>query len=75
MARALLLLACALLAVPALFVGAKGLAAIRRRSAVIQGRTVVGPRAVAAGLVLLGWAAGMLGFAALVLVSSCRGAR
>jgi hypothetical protein len=70
--RALLLLACALLAVPAVFVGAKGLAAIRRRSAVIQGRTVVGGKAVAAGLVLLGWAAGMIGFAVLVLASQLR---
>jgi hypothetical protein len=68
-ARALLLLAAVLLAVPGLFVGAKGLAAIRRRSAVIQGRTVTGGRAVAAGLVLVGWAAGMLAFAALVLVA------
>ena len=69
MARALLLLACVLLAVPGLFVGAKGLAAIRRRSAVIQGRTVTGGRAIAAGLVLVGWAAGMIAFAALVLVA------
>ena len=71
-ARALLLLACALLAVPAVFVGAKGVAAVRRRSAVIQGRTVVGARAVAAGLVLLGWAAGMLAFAVLVFVAQLR---
>jgi hypothetical protein len=71
-ARSLLLLACALLAVPAIFVGARGLAAIRRRSAVIQGRTVVGGRAVAAGLVLLGWAAGMLAFAVLVFVAQLR---
>ncbi len=71
-ARALLLLACVLLAVPGLFVGAKGLAAIRRRSAVIQGRTVTGGRAIAAGLVLLGWAAGMIGFAVLVLVAQGR---
>jgi hypothetical protein len=71
-ARALLLLACALLAVPAVFVGAKGLAAVRRRSAVIQGRTVVGGKAIAAGLVLLGWAAGMIGFAVLVLASQLR---
>ena len=72
MARALLLVACVLLAVPALFVGAKGIAAIRRRSAVIQGRTVTGARAVAAGLVLLGWAAGMIAFAVLVLVAQSR---
>ncbi len=71
-ARALLLLACVLLAVPAVFIAAKGLAAIRRRSAVVQGRTVTGARAVAAGLVLLGWAAGMIGFAVLVLVAQGR---
>ncbi len=71
-ARALLLLACALLAVPGLFVGAKGLAAIRRRSAVVQGRTVTGARAIAAGLVLLGWSAGMIGFAVLVLIAQGR---
>jgi hypothetical protein len=71
-ARALLLLACVLLAVPGFFVGAKGLAAIRRRSAVVQGRTVTGPRAIAAGLVLLGWAAGMIGFAVLVLLAQSR---
>jgi hypothetical protein len=72
MARALLLLAAALLAVPGVFVGAKGLAAIRRRSAVVQGRTVTGGAAVAAGLVLLGWGAGMLAFAALVLAAQLR---
>jgi hypothetical protein len=68
-ARALLLLAAALLAVPALFIGAKGIAAIRRRSAVVQGRTVVGAKAIGAGLILVGWAAGMLLFAVLVLVA------
>ncbi len=72
MARALLLVACALLAVPGVFVALKGLAAIRRRSAVVQGRTVTGARAVAAGLVLLGWAAGMIGFAVLVLIAQGR---
>lgn len=72
MARALLLLACLLLAVPALFVGAKGLAAIRRRSAVVQGRTVTGAKALGAGLVLVGWAAGMLLFAFLVLAAQLR---
>lgn len=71
-ARALLLVACVLLAAPALFVGAKGLAAIRRRSAVIQGRTVLGAKAVGAGLVLVGWAAGMILFAVLVLAAQLR---
>jgi hypothetical protein len=71
-ARALLLLACVLLAVPGLFVGAKGLAAIRRRSAVVQGRTVTGARAIGAGLVLVGWAAAMITFAVLVIIAQAR---
>jgi hypothetical protein len=68
MSRALLLLAAGLLAFPGIFVSVKGLATIRRRSAVVQGKTVTGAAAVAAGLVLLAWGAGMLGFAVLVLV-------
>jgi len=71
-ARALLLLACVLLAVPGVFIGAKGFAAIRRGEAVVQGRTVTGARAIGAGLVLLGWAAGMLVFAALVFAAQLR---
>lgn len=67
MARALVILACLLLAVPGLWVAAKGLFAIRRRQALVQGRTVTGAQAVFAGLILLGWAAGMLGFSVLVL--------
>jgi hypothetical protein len=67
MARALLLLAAALLAVPGVFVGAKGLAAIRTRSAVVQGRTVAGTKAIGAGLLLLGWAAGTIALAVLLL--------
>jgi uncharacterized membrane protein YhaH (DUF805 family) len=67
MARALVILACLLLVVPGLFIAAKGLHAIRRRQALVQGRTVTGAQAIFAGLILLGWAAGMLGFAALVL--------
>lgn len=67
MARALVLLAAALLLVPGVFIAAKGLSAIRRREALVQGRTVTGAQAVFAGLILLGWAAGMLGFAGLVL--------
>jgi hypothetical protein len=71
-ARALLLLACVLLVVPGLFIGAKGFAALRRRSAVVQGRTVTGARAIGAGLILVGWAAGMLLFAALVFAAQLR---
>jgi hypothetical protein len=36
---------------------------------VVQGRTVVGAKAIGAGLILVGWAAGMLLFAVLVLVA------
>ncbi len=68
-ARALLLLASGLLAFPGLFVTAKGLAAIRRRSAVVQGKTVTGAAAIGAGLVLVAWGLGMVGFAALVLAA------
>ena len=72
MARALLLLASALLALPGLFVVVKGLATMRRRSAVVQGRTVTGARAIGAGLVLVLWGAGMLGFSALVIAAKGR---
>jgi len=67
MARALLILACLLLAVPGLFIAAKGAWTLRTRRARVQGREVTGGGAVLAGLALLGWAVGMLGFAALVL--------
>jgi hypothetical protein len=68
MARALVLLAASLLAVPGLFILAKGLSALRTRRAVVQGRVVTGGRALFAGAILLGWAAFVLGFAALVLL-------
>ncbi len=68
-ARALVLLAAALLALPGLFVVAKGLATLRRGSAVVQGRTVTGGRAVGAGLILVLWGLGMLTFSVLVLVA------
>jgi hypothetical protein len=68
MARALLHLAAGLLALPGLFVTVRGLATIRRRSAVVQGRPVTGGRAVGAGAILVGWGLGMLGFSALVLL-------
>lgn len=67
MARALVVLTCLLLIVPGLFIAAKGLYAVRRRQALVQGRIVTGGQAIFAGLILLGWAAGLLGFAALVL--------
>lgn len=67
MARALVILTAALLAVPGVWIAAKGLFAIGRRKALVQGRTVTGAPAVFAGLILLGWAAFVLGFAVLVL--------
>ncbi len=69
MARALVLLAAALLGLPGLFVTVKGLATIRRGSAVVQGKTVTGPRALGAGLVLVAWGLGMLGFSVLVVLA------
>jgi len=68
MARGLVILAWLLLTVPAVFVAAKGFSALRRRQALVQGRTVTGAPAVLAGLILLAWAAGMLGFAALIVL-------
>jgi hypothetical protein len=68
-ARALVLLAAALLALPGLFVTVKGLSTIRRGSAVVQGRTVTGARAVGAGAILVAWGLGMLGFSILVLLA------
>ena len=72
LARALVLLAAGLLAVPGVFVGVKGLAAIRRRSVLVQGRTVTGGRAILAGLVLLSWAAAMIAFAVVVVLAQAR---
>ena len=66
-ARALVLLAAGLLALPGLWVTLKGLAAIRWRNAVVQGRTVTGARAVGAGIILVAWGVGMLGFSVLVI--------
>lgn len=68
-ARALVLLAASLLAVPGLWVTAKGLHTLRRGSAVVQGRTVTGVRALGAGLVLVAWGVGMLGFSVLVVLA------
>jgi hypothetical protein len=68
-ARALVLLAAALLALPGLWVTVKGLATLRRGSAVVQGRTVTGARALGAGLILVAWGVGMLGFSVLVILA------
>jgi hypothetical protein len=68
-ARALVLLAAALLALPGIWVTVKGLATLRRGSAVVQGRTVTGVRALGAGVVLVAWGLGMLGFSVLVILA------
>lgn len=67
MARALVLLAALLLAVPGLFVGAKGIAAVRRRTIVVQGRPVEGRPARVAGAVLVAYGAAMVGIAAVLV--------
>ncbi len=72
MSRALILLAALLLAVPGFFVGAKGLAAMRRRSVVVQGREVAGQRALVAGAILVVYGLAMIGIAALLVVSQLR---
>jgi hypothetical protein len=68
-ARALVLLAAGLLAVPGVWVTLKGLAALRRGSAVVQGRTVTGARALGAGLILVVWGLAMLAFSVLVILA------
>jgi len=68
-ARALVLLAAGLLAFPGVFVTLKGLATIRRGTAVVQGRTVTGVRALGAGAILVAWGIGMLGFSVLVVLA------
>lgn len=68
-ARGLVLLAAGLLAFPGLWVTVKGLATIARRHAVVQGKAVTGARAVAAGVMLLAWGIGMLGFSVLVILA------
>jgi hypothetical protein len=73
-ARALVILSCLLLAVPGLFIVAKGGATIRRRAVYVQGRWEPGPRAVLAGaglvvyglvMISMGWmllrASGLVG--------------
>jgi hypothetical protein len=69
MARALVLLAALLLALPGLFVAAKGIAAMRRRSIVVQGRPMEGRPARAAGLVLALYGAVMVGIAAVLVAA------
>jgi hypothetical protein len=68
-ARVLVLLAASLLALPGVWVTLKGLATLRKGTAVVQGKTVSGVRAVGAGLILVAWGLGMLGFSVLVILA------
>jgi len=52
-ARSLLAFAALMLAVPGLFILAKGIATLRRRAVYVQGRWVPGRRAAVAGVGLL----------------------
>ncbi len=72
MAGALLVLAALLLGVPGIFAGAKGFTVIRTRSAIVHGRTVVGAKAIGAGVVLLGWAALTIAFAIILIAALLR---
>jgi len=69
MARALVLLAALLLAVPGFFVAAKGLAAVRRSTIVVQGRPVEGRPARVGGLVLAAYGAAMIGVGAVLVLA------
>jgi hypothetical protein len=59
-ARSLLAFAALMLAVPGLFILAKGAATIRRRAVYVQGRWVPGRRAAVAGVGLLAYGLLML---------------
>jgi hypothetical protein len=69
MARAMLLLAAVLLAVPGTFISAKGLRAIRDRSLVVQGRPVEGAPARVAGGVLVAYGVAMVLIGAALLLA------
>jgi hypothetical protein len=69
MARAMLLLAALLLAVPGSVVSAKGLRAVRDRSIVVQGRLVEGAPARVAGSVLVAYGAAMMLIGAALLLA------
>jgi hypothetical protein len=59
-ARALLAFAALMLAVPGLFIVAKGIATLRRRAVYVQGRWEAGRRASVAGVGLLAYGALMI---------------
>lgn len=67
MARALLVLAAALLAVPGAFIVAKGIAALRRRRIYVQGRDVEGARARTAGAMLVVYGLAMIAIGAVIV--------
>jgi hypothetical protein len=69
MARSLVYLAALMLALPGLFVAAKGIAAMRRRTIVVQGRPIEGRPARAAGFVLALYGAAMVGVAAVLVAA------
>jgi hypothetical protein len=60
MARALLAFAALMLAVPGLFIVAKGVATLRRGAVYVQGRWEPGRRAAVAGVGLLAYGALMI---------------
>ncbi|HSD22579.1 MAG TPA: hypothetical protein VLC54_21185 [Anaeromyxobacter sp.] len=67
MARALLVLAAVLLAVPGAFIIAKGIAALRRRRIYVQGRDVEGARARTAGAMLVVYGLAMVAIGAVLV--------
>ncbi len=67
MARALLLLAAVLLALPGAFIVAKGVAALRRRRIYVQGRHVEGARARTAGAMLVVYGLAMIAIGAVLV--------
>ena len=72
MASGILLLAAALLAVPGVFVAAKGLSALRRRRIVVQGRAVHGAVAVGAAAALLAYGVAMVFLSAVFAARALR---
>jgi hypothetical protein len=68
MARALILLAALLLALPGAFVALKGVAALRRKDIVVQGRHLEGRSARAAGAILAAYGVAMFAMGAAVAV-------
>jgi hypothetical protein len=69
MARALLVLAALLLAVPGAFICAKGLGAVRRGSLVVQGRPVEGGPARVAGWILVAYGGAMVAIGAVLVAA------